>query len=382
MSDSHPPQKTPFWSSKDREKLKKDDRASTAWKGVLPSVSSLGALLAKDLPPAVPVVAPWLHLGESCMLWGGTGTGKSMIAQTIALAAAGGGEVFGWTFPNPGKVLYVDGEQSERGIQGRFKLLQTGVANIDAAKAAQNLTVMARTAQDEGAGFLDMASPEQAEMFAAAVGRQKTSLVVFDNLSTLSDRIEDENSAAAFKPMQTLLTRLKKLNVAVILVHHAGKDPANGYRGSSGIATTFERILGIVRSEAAPSTRIDVVAQLEKFRDEVPAGFQPTFPLKFETVGEGTARRAVWTVGQLAKLEEAWRMFWAGSYRTKGELVEAFNARFGENHKAGNFARDFASRFMTELGKTPQEIRRAEERMKVMRGGRADAEDLEAPMDY
>jgi hypothetical protein len=307
------------------------------------------------------------------MLWGGTGTGKSMIALTVALGAAGGGAAFGWTFPSPAKVLYVDGEQSERDLKKRLGLLPSGISGFNAAQAAANFVVMARAAQSEGTKFLDIGSPAQAEMFAAEIRRQGFGLVVFDNLSTLSDSIEDENSAAAFKPMQVLLTRLKKLNVAVILVHHSGKDPS-GYRGSSSIATTFERILGIVRSEAAPSTKIDVVVTLEKFRDEIPEGFQPVFPLRFSTVEKDGKRLSEWEVGQLGRLEEAWRMYNSGRYASKEHFVDAYNERFGETRAASNFGRDFTRRWIAELGKSEKEIKRAVDLMKLVQECEADDE--------
>ncbi len=365
-----------FWSARSKAKLSSDRGASASWGGALPTANTLGELLAKQLPPSVPVVAPWLHSGESCLLWGGTGTGKSMIALTMALGAAGGGKVLGWEFPKPTRVLFVDGEQSERDLQRRLALLSTGIDGFDAGAAAGNLILMPRAAQSVGTKFLDIASADQAEMLAQDVERQKIGLIVFDNLSTLSDSVDDENSAAAFKPMQILLTRLKKLNVAVILVHHAGKDPGRGFRGSSGIATTFERILGVVHSDAAPVTKIDVTVRLEKFRDEVPESFQPTFPLKFSVSDDAGGRVAKWDVGQLTLVETGWRMFSAGPYSTVAAFVTAFNQQFGTTRSAKNFRRDFRQAWMLDLRKTEQDCDRAEKRMKALR--KCDSDEPES----
>lgn len=364
-----------FWSSTSRNSLAQNTSAQEAWGGALPVTSTLGELLARKLPPALPIIHPWLHSGESCLLWGGTGCGKSMISLTLALAAAGGGEVFGWRFPNPGKVLFVDGEQSERDLQRRLSLLGTAIKGFDGELAAKNLVLMPRAAQTHGDRFVDIAEPGQAKLIADEMGRQGVCLVVFDNLSTLTDSVEEENSAAAFKPMQALLTRLKKLNIAVILVHHAGKDPAKGYRGSSSIATTFERVIGIVRNQSAPVTRIDVKVQLEKFRDEAPDSFQPVFPLKF-FVGESNtsgARQAVWEVGQLTQIVESWHMYSGGSFATVAEFVAAYNTRNGTQHSPKNFGRDFKERWITELGKTKADIDGAAERMRELRACRQDS---------
>jgi RecA-family ATPase len=332
----------------------------------LPKVIQLAALLTEQLPKARPLVYPWLSSGESCLLWASTGAGKSMIAQTLALAVAGGGSVFGWTFPNPSRVLYVDGEQSPRALQSRFRLLSSAIQGHNADSAADNLTVMARAKQPNPGEFLDVSSVAQHRAFINYVKREGFALVVFDNLSTLSDSIEDENSAAAMKPMQALLTHLKRVNVAVILVHHSGRDPTR-YRGSSALATTFERILAVLKNERAPATRIDVTVQLEKFRDEVPEGFRPSFPLAFSTEeAPRGGRRAVWTVGTNS-LEEAWREFASGSHETTAAFVEWFNERFSAKHAPGNFGRDFEKRFLAELGKSPREVREARSRMRMLR---------------
>jgi hypothetical protein len=106
-----------------------------------------------------------------------------MIALTVALGAAGGGKALGWTFPQPVPVLFVDGEQSERDLQRRVRLLSTSIQSFDSEVAGSNLTFMARSAQSEGAGFIDIASPHQAVMLADEVERHRIGLVVFDTLA-------------------------------------------------------------------------------------------------------------------------------------------------------------------------------------------------------
>jgi hypothetical protein len=299
-----------------------------------------------------------------------------MVAQTLALAVAGGGKVLGWECPEPTRVLYVDGEQSERAIKGRFKLLSTSLAGYDAGKAAVNLEIMARASQESPGGFLDIADEAQHVGTLDFVKKRGFGLVVLDNLSTLSDSIEDENSAAALKPMQTLLTHLKKLNATVLMVHHSGKDP-NKYRGSSALATTFERILGITRNATAPATRIDATVRLEKFRDEVPEGFRSTFPLTFTTTTDKDGNKAArWEVGDLGLLEEAWGVFSAGKCTSQRAFIKAINTRHGTKFSAGNFKRDFLFKWMTDLGKTKADLKAAENRMSHLR--ELEAGDAEA----
>jgi len=69
-------------------------------------------------------------------------------------------------------------------------------------------------------------------------------LVVFDNLTTLSPSLEDENSATAWAPLNDLVVGLKKAGVATLVVHHSNRS-GTGYRGSSAILTTMETVVGL-----------------------------------------------------------------------------------------------------------------------------------------
>lgn len=337
-----------------------------------PAVCTLGDLLAKELPPLVPVVSPWLHSGESCLLWGGTGTGKSMLAQTVALAVSGGGRVLGWECPKPQRVLYIDGEQSVRDIRDRWRMLPSAIERHDSAAAARNLHLVARSAQAEAGGFLDITNEAHHAAISALVTKGDFGLVVFDNFSTLSDSLEDENNAAAVRPMQSLLAHLKGLNVAVILVHHAKKDGMQ-FRGSTGILTTFERVLGLVRVEGGTAAKIEGTLKLEKFRGKLPEGFRLSMPVTFETTEDADGQRAAWQIGEDNSAAMAgWEMFKRGGYATKAEFVAAFNARFRTNHRAGNFGRDFVTPWMRG-GVGHDDIRKAEAAIAYLRQARQQA---------
>jgi hypothetical protein len=81
----------------------------------------------------------------------------------------------------------------------------------------------------------------------------------------LSPSLEDENSATAWNPLNSLVVALKGAGVAVVLVHHAGKG--GGYRGSSALATTLETIVNLEKvadEEACGDARFRV--NIEKSR--------------------------------------------------------------------------------------------------------------------
>jgi hypothetical protein len=141
-----------------------------------------------------------------------------MLAMTIALASAGGGKALGWHFPHPAPTLYIDGEQSERDQQTRFKELAGTIQDNDPALMKRNLDIVARAGAKGTGTFLDIANKEHHPALINLIKEQAIALCILDNFSTLSDSIDDENSAGGFKPVQALLVTLKEAACAAILV--------------------------------------------------------------------------------------------------------------------------------------------------------------------
>jgi len=215
-------------------------RAKTQPQGI-----TLGDLLDLELPERRVLLSPWLRTGESAMVWAPTGIGKSWFALSVALAVAGGGEVLGWKASAPARVLYIDGEMNAAEVQDRMRLLMMGaVEGLDPAAARRNLVIQCRQQQELTVAFWDMLNSVDHDALIAELTRRRFDLVLFDNFTTLSDSLADENSAGAMKPALTLLLRLKAAQIGTVLVHHANKAGDN-YRGSTAIAATFEVILGL-----------------------------------------------------------------------------------------------------------------------------------------
>jgi KaiC/GvpD/RAD55 family RecA-like ATPase len=192
------------------------------------------------------VIGPWLREGESVMLWAPAGLGKTMLSLTIALAVAGGGKVFGWTFDTPRQVLFLDGEMHIQDLRDRLEMLAPTIEGLDMEAAARNLVVMSRQHQDAETEFPDLANKKEGQdVVISQALEMKAELVICDNLSTLAD-VTDENDASAMNPVLSFLMRMKQVGIATILVHHSDKTGSN-YRGSSKLATTFEAIIGLHR---------------------------------------------------------------------------------------------------------------------------------------
>ncbi len=289
---------------------------------------TLADLLAVPLPVQQPLLDGLLKEGQSLMLWAAPGVGKTMVALSMALAVAGGGQFLAWKAPAPKKVLYVDGEMHLGDLQERLRDLMGAVKGLDEREVKGNLVVMARQDQDPDTDFPDIAAePGQDEIFTRVVGG-KFDLVILDNFSVLA-QVNDENDAAAMAPVLAFLMRLKQANKAAILVHHSGKG-GNDYRGSSKLATTFEVIAGLTAATGIES--------------RYPASFDMRFD-KFRNVrGESIEATRAWlSKGSDGALE--WK-FKASEDAQLSKLVEAV--------RSGQFSRqsDLATALDWSVGKT------------------------------
>ncbi|MGA9869297.1 MAG: AAA family ATPase [Acetobacteraceae bacterium] len=213
-------------------------------------IITLGQLLDHRFAPREDLIGPWLRTGESALLWAAPGTGKSLLALSLAIMVAGGGSVLGWHSPKPRKVIFVDGEMAAEDLKERMEWLLNTVEGVDKEAARSNLYILSRNWQAAEVPFPDLAKrdgrdgrPSDQDLYMQLAEKHGAELLIADNFSTLAD-VSDENEAAAMTPVLAFLLRLKQARIGCILVHHSGKTGAT-YRGSSKLATTFEVVLGL-----------------------------------------------------------------------------------------------------------------------------------------
>jgi KaiC/GvpD/RAD55 family RecA-like ATPase len=288
-------------------------------------VETLGQLLAKSHAQREELITPWLKAGESALVYAPTGVGKSLFTLTAALAVAGSGRFLGWTAKSPRRVLLVDGEMHEADLIERCRELLPTVAETDDAALLGNLSVLARQAQHPDADFPDLATQAGQDAVLERVRVGGFELLILDNFSTLAS-CDDENSAAAMQPVQKFLMRLKQAGVACILVHHANKG-GNSYRGSTMLATTFEVIVALKRSEDwTPDQGAAFSLDWEKYRGKPDPS---VVPLKVRLDASGWSFGASEALG-LRRLVELVRSM---DYPTQTALAEAAGISKGEASK-------------------------------------------------
>lgn len=229
-------------------------------------VRTLRDLLSDGIPEKNAILSPWCDERHLCMIHAPTGVGKSLLALSIGLAIAGGGNIFGWHAPTPKKVLLIDGEMDIEDIQTRSKLLLPTVDG-DQLAASMNFMVMARQDQDIGVKFPDLASEEGQDRCIEQISLCDPDIIILDNFSTLCD-VENENDASSFNSMLTFLSRLKQGRKCVFLIHHSRKGSGgNGtYRGTTKMATPFNSIISLAIPKVPDQGGAHFELRWEKFR--------------------------------------------------------------------------------------------------------------------
>lgn len=235
-----------------------------------------GQLLARKFPPREFVIDPWLRTGESALIWAPTGVGKTWLTLSLSMAIAGGGRVWEWKAPKPRKVLIIDGEMNVQDLQERtdFLLKSRGVDGVDRKELDDNLLFMPRQYQNPRSEFFDITNPASQERILSRMEKEGAEVIVIDNLTTCADSLEDENAAAAFRPVMTFLMKMKQANKTAIVVHHANKAGTDA-RGSTALEATFEAKLGLQRPAVSKPGSASFVTSFGKFRGKGDDSLRP-----------------------------------------------------------------------------------------------------------
>jgi putative DNA primase/helicase len=225
------------------------------------------------------------------MLYGTRGTGKTMVALGLAYALATGINFLKWKSDKARKVLLVDGEMPAAALQERFSWHALGT-NAD---PGDNLKILCGDLIEIG-GVGNVGDPKvQAELEQHLAG---IDVLILDNLSTLTAVIRD-NDAESWGPIQDYLLKLRRRNISVLIVHHAGKGGQQ--RGTSRREDVLDTVISLRRpSDYEPTEGARFEVHIEKGRGMTGDALKP-FEAKFEVRDNA----AVWTVREIEDARRA-----------------------------------------------------------------------------
>lgn len=204
------------------------------------------------------------------VVYGPAGDGKTFFTIDMVLHPASGLPWRGHQV-RPCLVVYVSAEAGAT-IVRRFAAWRDNKLG-DAREGRTPLVILTR-----GPNLLD--EVEAAELMAdlksiAEEADLPLGLVVFDTLAR-SMAGGDENSASDMGRVIAMADRLRnELGAAMLVVHHSGKDPGKGARGSSALFSAADTVISV----------IDKVATIEKSRDGI-SGESFPFSLKVVELGQ------------------------------------------------------------------------------------------------
>jgi len=254
---------------------------------------NLKEFLQLSIKPRGMLLDPILPEKGLAMLYASRGTGKTHIALGIGFAVATGNEFLKWRAPNARRVLLIDGEMPEAALQERLASIVASAPNVEFDP--DNIRILAGDLI-EGGGLGNLASPDvQAELDPFLDG---VALLVLDNLSSLTAVVRD-NDAESWGPIQEWLLRLRRRDISVLIVHHAGKGGQQ--RGTSRREDVLDTSISLRRpADYSPTEGAKFEIHLEKVRGVYGDAAKP-FEAKLET-RDGIA---VWSTRELEDANRA-----------------------------------------------------------------------------
>jgi hypothetical protein len=238
----------------------------------LPSVLSAAELEILEIPARECLVGTWWREGAQGFLYGPRGLGKTWLGFHLARCLAEGRNCGPWKITKARRTLYVDGEMPLDGLRERDRALRE---QPDAP-----LLVLSADQHFRKAGRgLNLTAPESQAALLETCKAHKIEVLFLDNLSCLFSGIR-ENDADDWGSVQPWLMTMRRMGIAVCIIHHSGRNGAH-MRGTTKREDASSWVMGL----AAPSMPDDTggarfVGRFTKNRegDETEAGpWQWTF---------------------------------------------------------------------------------------------------------
>lgn len=207
------------------------------------AILTYAEFMARELPDRDSVVDGLLREESITAIDAYRGYGKTMLCLAIANEVAWGGSIGPWTIPDARNTLYVDAEMVEQDLKGRARALnkgrpmnrQPGTLHFYSNSYAYKI----------GLKPASLLEPRWRAAVLNSIDDLDIGLLVLDNLSSLARGI-DENDKVHFDPINEWLIEVRNHGIAIILLHHTGKNKSE-QRGTSAHQDNLDTALLLER---------------------------------------------------------------------------------------------------------------------------------------
>jgi hypothetical protein len=196
-----------------------------------------------QFPERVQLLGPLIHAGDLAMVFAERGVGKTQVCLSIGTALAFGGVFLRWRAAEPVGVLYLDAEMAGVVMQQR---IASFIPDDVADELADNFRLFTPDFLEEGEALPDLSTIEGQRMVEQLIA-ENTRVIFIDNLSAWC-RTGKENESESWTPVSDWLLTLRRRRIAVVVVHHAGKN-------------------GEQRGNSKKEDLLDIVVRLKRARD-------------------------------------------------------------------------------------------------------------------
>ena len=191
-------------------------QAERSWSDALDEgVVTARELRELELQPRRKLLGEWFCEGDLGFIFASRGVGKTWFALGIARALSNGGEFGHWRAYNRVKVLYVDGEMPPDLMRDRCDGLNGCSGELE---FLNHEILFERTNK-----VLNIIEPEVQSAITKRCVATGTKVLILDNLSTLASGMK-ENEADSWELVNSWLLELRRLKIAVVILHHAGRS--------------------------------------------------------------------------------------------------------------------------------------------------------------
>lgn len=228
---------------------------------------SAADFVAHPWPEREVLMAPWLMMYSISVIYAKPGVGKSNFVLGLAMAMAKGEAFLGFSPSRPLRVVYVDGEMPPQELKKRLMAMANGTPQPD------NLHIYNTSSTEAHYRIASLNTEDGQSNLINRVDSVAPDVLILDNKSTLMSNAR-ENEAGSWDDCQRWLMTLRASGLAIILLHHAGKNGQQ--RGTSALEVTPEIIIELYEPDGPPpETGSHFVVDYEKKRHLTPAQAKP-----------------------------------------------------------------------------------------------------------